>query len=78
MKNVAKIGDKFVLKSRVPGFQDLVVVFIGMQESGFAEFPAFALYNLMSNLPGHPKDSTIGRDVLDANGYVLPDNAPKT
>jgi hypothetical protein len=69
-------GDKFIAKSIVPGVPDVLIVFKGMQETGFEEFPAFALYDLTADIPGHPKDSTVGRDTLEESGYVLPKEAP--
>jgi hypothetical protein len=73
---MANIGDKFIARSLVPGVPAITVVYIGMQETGFKEFPDFALYNLTSDLPGHPTHSTVGKDVLEENGFVLPPEAP--
>jgi hypothetical protein len=73
---VANKGETFVARSLVPGVAPITVEFIGMQETGFDEFPAFALYNLTSDLPGHPNHSTVGRDVIEENGFVLPPEAP--
>lgn len=73
---MTKIGDRFIARSLVPEVAPINVIFIGMQETGFPEFPDFAMYNLTSNLPGHPVHSTVSRDTLEENGYILPTEAP--
>lgn len=73
---MTKVGDKFIAKSMVSGFPDLIVVFKGIQETGFENFPDFAVYDLTVDLPGHPKHSTVSKDTLYASGYVLQHDAP--
>jgi len=75
-KIMANKGDKFIARSMVPGVPNLVVVYKGMQETGFDDFPAFAVYDLTADIPGHPKYSTVGRDTIEQSGYVLPNEAP--
>ena len=69
-------GEKFVVHSCVPGVHTMTVVFAGLQETGFDELPAFSLYNLIEDLPAHPKDSTLSRNTLERYGYVFPIYAP--
>lgn len=73
---MAKVGDRFVAKSMVSGFPDLIVVFKGIQETGFESFPDFAMYDLTTDLPNHPKYSTVSKDTIHASGYVLQHDAP--
>lgn len=73
---MANKGDRFVARSIVPGVPNVVVIFKGMQETGFDDFPAFAIYDLIEDIPGHPKDSTVSKDTLEQSGYVLPNEAP--
>jgi hypothetical protein len=73
---MVKVGDTFVAKSLVPGFPDLTVIFKGIQETGFENFPDFAVYDLTEDIPGHPKDSTVSRDTIEENGYILDSKAP--
>jgi hypothetical protein len=73
----SQIGMEFIAKSLVPGLPDLVVVFIGKQEWGKrTDFPPIALYNLTTDLPLHPKDSTVSRQTIEQHGYALQNEAP--
>jgi len=73
---MVKQGTKFVVNSRVPGVHTMTVVFTGLQETGFPDFPAFSLYDLIEDLPAHPKGSTVSRNTLEGHGYVFPADAP--
>jgi hypothetical protein len=73
---MAKVGDRFIVCSLVPGVPNMAVIFIGMQETDCEDYPAFALYNLTEDIPGHSEHSTISRDTLEGNGYVFPNDAP--
>lgn len=69
-------GDKFLAKSIVPHVQDQMVEFVGIQDIGFDDYPAFALYNLTQDIAGHPAHSTVARETLTDYGFVLPEEAP--
>lgn len=69
-------GDRFLAKSIVPGIEDQIVEFVGIQDVGFEEYPAFGLYNLTEDIVGHPKYSTVSKETLTDYGFVLPENAP--
>ncbi len=73
---MAKVGDRFVAKSLVLGLPDLTVIFRGIQETGFEGFPDFAMYDLTTSIPGHPKYSTVSKDTIKESGFVLPNDAP--
>ena len=49
-------------------------IFIGEQE-GFRLRPAFALFNLTADIPGHPEGSTVSDVTLTELGYALPESA---
>jgi len=68
-------GDKFLVKSIVPGVLNQEIIFKGIQP-GFDEFPALALYDLTADIEGHPKGSTVTRPTLEEYGFVLPSEAP--
>jgi len=42
--------------------------FVGIQEDG--EGRQFPLYNLLVDIPGHPKNSTVGVDTLKKAGLM--------
>lgn len=46
--------------------------FRGVQETGLDNFPAFELYDLTEDIPGHPKGSTVSRQTLERAGYHVP------
>ena len=73
---MVKVGDKFIAKSMVPGFSTITVIFRGVQ-LGVAHIPDFALYDLTTDLPGHPKSSTVTKDTIEISGYSLPHDAPR-
>lgn len=50
--------------------------YIGTQ-SGFADIPAFSLYNLTADIPGHPAGSTVSDITLRELGYSLPELSPE-
>lgn len=52
-----------------------VAFYIGMQ-SGYGNMPSFELWNLLIDIPGHPKGSTLRRQTIEKAGYILPE-APK-
>ena len=69
-------GDEFLAQSTKAGFPEQTVVFIGMQETGLAEIPAFPLFNLTKDIIGHVANSTLSRMTLIGYGFVLPKDAP--
>jgi len=62
-----------------PGPAGVVALFVGHQER--LRGPAIELWNLLIDLPGHPKGSTLARETIEAAGYTLPAvprrNAPR-
>ena len=73
---MVKVGDRFIVRSLVPGGHNMTVIFIGMQETGYEEFPTFALYNLTEDLPKHHTGSTVSRQTLEGHDYAFPSDAP--
>jgi hypothetical protein len=71
-----KRGDRFLATSVVPGVESQEVIFEGIQEVGFADYPDFPLYTLTKQVHDHPIGSTFGRDTLEDFGYVLESEAP--
>ena len=53
------------------------LTYCGYQE-GFGRIPGVHLYNLVSEIPGHPRGSTVSEMTLIAGGYEIPENLPKT
>lgn len=50
-------------------------IFVGIQEN-LPGKPPFEIYNLTEDIPGHPAGSTVVRQTLEAEGFVLPPHAP--
>ena len=73
---MAKPGDRFTLSSLVPNIVPILVVFRGIQETGFEDVPGFPLYDITEDLPGHPAQSTLSRETLEEFGYSFPSDAP--
>jgi len=69
-------GSKFVAKNTFFENVDQVVIFEGIQKTGFADFPDFPIYTLTRKVDSHPEGSTISRMELKKYGYVLPEEAP--
>lgn len=42
--------------------------YIGIQES-WGRTPSLLLYNILVDIPGHPKDSTLSLQTLNREGY---------
>jgi len=56
--------------ARGPGAGGAVAVFIGHQPR--VRGPALELWNLLIDLPGHPRGSTLARETIEAAGHQLP------
>lgn len=69
-------GDKFLARSIVPGVENQIVIFEGIQEVGFEGYPDFSLYTLTQRIEGHSQGSTVSRDTLEEHGFVLSQDAP--
>lgn len=72
---MAKSGDRFIAKSLVLGLPDMEITFRFIQP-GFEYLPESSMYDLIVDIPEHPKDSTISRNTLENKGFVLPEEAP--
>lgn len=42
--------------------------YVGTQE-GYGRTPSLLLYNILVDIPGHPKDSTVSLQTLNREGY---------
>jgi hypothetical protein len=73
---MTKPGDRFKLKSIVLQTTPIIVVFRGIQETGFNDIPSFPLYDLLEDLLGHPAMSTLSRETLEKYGFIFPNDAP--
>lgn len=56
---------------KAPPLQDAPAVFLGYQER-YDGRPPIELWNLTAPIPGHPAQSTLSRETLEARGYWVP------